>query len=62
MYEKHSINIFNIIRWNFNLDPNLKQQAWNIVEEYIFFESQLLIGNKWAFIAKILPRRYIIFM
>jgi Myb-like DNA-binding domain len=35
----------------------LNKLNWSITEEYIFFESHKILGNKWSSITKFLPDR-----
>lgn len=45
---------------NSNDEPksNKKEEAkWAIEEEYLFFEGQALIGNKWTFLNNLLPNK-----
>lgn len=39
------------------LDQNIKRSEWTEEEDILLFELQRVIGNKWAEIAKIIPRR-----
>ena len=44
-------------RWNNHLNPNINKEPLSPEEEKIVFDSQRQFGNKWANIAKLLPRR-----
>ena len=38
-------------------DPS-KKQSWNAIEDYIFFETHKIVGNKWSAINKFLQNKY----
>ena len=40
------------------INLNIVDSNWSIEEEYIFFESQFLIGNKWTFLSQLFPGRH----
>ncbi|XP_058084126.1 transcription factor MYB98-like [Magnolia sinica] len=44
-------------RWQNHLRPNIKKENWTEEEDVILIEAHQVIGNKWAEIAKRLPRR-----
>ena len=40
------------------INLNIVDSNWSIEEEYIFFEAQFLIGNKWTFLSQLFPGRH----
>ena len=40
------------------INLNIVESNWSIEEEYIFFEAQFLIGNKWTFLSQLFPGRH----
>mmetsp|Transcript_4956 Transcript_4956/g.9340 ORF Transcript_4956/g.9340 Transcript_4956/m.9340 type:complete len:739 (+) Transcript_4956:622-2838(+) len=44
-------------RWCYNLDPSIDKGKWRQEEDKILIKTQLLLGNKWAQIATMLPGR-----
>ena len=51
---KPTLNYTHPIKINFNIE----ESNWSIEEEYIFFEAQFLIGNKWTFLSQLFPGRH----
>ena len=49
---------FFTIRWHNHLNPDIKREAWTLVEELALMHAHRMHGNKWAEIAKALPGRY----
>lgn len=44
-------------RWHNHLNPAVKKNNWELVEEITLFQGHLDLGNKWADIARLLPGR-----
>ncbi|XWS50881.1 hypothetical protein CRYUN_Cryun12cG0127900 [Craigia yunnanensis] len=44
-------------RWHNHLNPDIKKDAWILDEELALMNAHRLYGNKWAEIAKVLPKR-----
>ncbi|XP_050384190.1 transcription factor MYB3R-2 [Argentina anserina] len=44
-------------RWHNHLNPDIKREAWTLVEELALMHAHRMHGNKWAEIAKALPGR-----
>jgi len=44
-------------RWANHLDPTLKKGNWTLAEDRLLVAAQMLMGNRWCEIAKILPGR-----
>ncbi len=38
-----------------NNNKHIEETSWTIEEEYIFFEGQFMIGNKWTFLCNLFP-------
>ena len=48
-----NINYSQPIKCKLNIDDS----SWTIEEEYIFFQGNFLIGNKWTFLSKLFPEK-----
>ena len=56
--KNQSILIFFIFRLNKDKTENSSSRLnWSVIDEYIFFESHKILGNKWSSIMKLLPER-----
>ncbi|KAK9819640.1 hypothetical protein WJX72_000625 [[Myrmecia] bisecta] len=44
-------------RWNNQLDPEVNREPWSEAEEHMLVEEHKRLGNKWADIAREIPRR-----
>lgn len=44
-------------RWCYNLDPSIKKDVWTDDEDHVLLDNQRRLGNRWAFIASMLPGR-----
>jgi hypothetical protein len=44
-------------RWHNHLDPSIHKGPWSADEDQILAEKQIILGNKWAEIARCLPGR-----
>jgi len=44
-------------RWCYNLDPNINKSIWTPEEDQAIIQTQALKGNRWAYIASLLPGR-----
>jgi hypothetical protein len=40
-----------------NNNKHIEETSWTIEEEYIFFEGQFMIGNKWTFLCNLFPEK-----
>ena len=40
-----------------NNNKHIEETTWTIEEEYIFFEGQFMIGNKWTFLCNLFPEK-----
>lgn len=57
IYKTRTI-LFFPFRWHNHLNPDIKRDAWTLVEELALMHAHRMHGNKWAEIAKALPGRY----
>ena len=48
-----NINYSQPIKFKLNIDDS----SWTIEEEYIFFQGQFIIGNKWTFLSQLFPEK-----
>ncbi|KAF6988466.1 hypothetical protein CFC21_005993 [Triticum aestivum] len=46
-----------IARWTYRQDMSREREAWTIEEEHALINAHRVYGNRWAEIAKVLPRR-----
>jgi hypothetical protein len=44
-------------RWCYNLDPSINKNAWTAQEDAVLMKEQAERGNRWAYIATMLPGR-----
>ena len=44
-------------RWHNHLNPNIRRDAWNVMEDRLILEYHAANGNRWADMARILPGR-----
>lgn len=44
-------------RWNNHVNPDIKKTSWSSEEDDMLFRSQLVFGNRWSEISKLLPGR-----
>lgn len=46
-------------RWHNHLDPTVKKSSWTLCEDYVICQVHRRLGNRWAYMSKLLPGRSI---